>query len=73
MADTVKYGYSGTPMPSAGDSQVPGGPYGVSPRVDQLSQQLYHAPSSGAAAANAGTGTDCPLFSGEVIKSVDNV
>jgi hypothetical protein len=41
--------------------------------VDQLSQQLYHAPSSGAAAANAGDGTNCPLFSGEVIKSVKDV
>ena len=70
---TASYGYSGTPMPAAGDGQVPGEPYGMSPRVNQLSGQIYHAPSSGAAAANAGTGTDCPLFSGEVIKSVDAV
>jgi hypothetical protein len=70
---TASYGYSGTPMPAAGDGQVPGEPYGVSPRVNQLSGQIYHAPSSGPVAANAGDGTSCPLAGGETISTVKDL
>lgn len=72
MAKEANYG--GTEVPSAGGNKVPGEHgYGVSPRVNKVQQQQYHAPSSGAAAANANSGTACPTFGGEIVTKIVEV
>jgi hypothetical protein len=65
----VPYAYGeGTEVPAAGN--VYNSP---SPRESKISQTPYTAPSSGAVASNANSGTECPTFSGAVIDKITEV